>query len=259
MARGGGTTKADGPAKPKPKSKPKAKAAEGDGGAGSPSRAVSLRAKSKPMLTPSVPAPTFEYRPRQSRAERQAETRTRILQSADHIFQIRGYHPATLEEIADAAGYSKGAVYSNFASKDDLFLALLDEVTNERIQALDKVFQGAKDLDDSLRRLERRWRDILDAERPWSHVEYEFVLHALRFPDLTPRLRQNHNRLRGAIGKMVAPFIQADTEKALGSQEEVVSAVMAIIRGVTFANLQDPEVYRPSLHTLLVSRLLRRR
>jgi AcrR family transcriptional regulator len=215
--------------------------------------------RAKAVAPPSIPVPPFEFRRRQSRAERQAETRIRVLMSAKHVFQVRGYHPASLDEIAEAAGYSKGAVYSNFPSKDDLFLELLDQVTDERIQALEKLFKGAKDLDDSLRGLEIRWREILDAERPWSHVEYEFALHALRYPELAARLRENHNRLRAAVAKVLQPFLSEQDAKELGSTKEIVSAIMAVVRGVTFTNLQDPAMYRPSLHALLVGRLLKRR
>lgn len=216
-------------------------------------------ARAKAEAAPLVPIPTFEYRPRQSRAERQAETRSRVLMSAKHVFQMRGYHPSSLDEIAEAAGYSKGAVYSNFPSKDELFLALLDQVTDERIQALDKLFKGARDLDESLRALEVRWREILDAERPWSHVEYEFALHALRYPELAQRLRENHNRLRIAVSKALQPFLSERDAKELGSPKEITSAIMAVVRGVTFTNLQDPAMYRPALHALLVGRLLKRR
>jgi AcrR family transcriptional regulator len=195
----------------------------------------------------------FEPRRRRTRVERQAETRRRILQSAVVIFQSRGFHPATLEEIAEMAGYSKGAVYSNFASKDDLFLALLDEMTDSRIKALSKVFSDVSDFDANLKRLSQRWQKILDAERPWSHVEYEFVLHALRFPELGDRLRDNNNRLREGVARIFEPHV-----KNIGDLDQITSAVMAIIRGVTFTNLQDPKLYRPTLHSLLLRRLFLR-
>src|SRR5688500_9894478 len=66
-------------------------------------------------------------RKRLTRAEAKEATRRKVLAAAAKVFQDRGYHSATLDEVADIAGYSKGAIYSSFATKDDLFLALLDE------------------------------------------------------------------------------------------------------------------------------------
>lgn len=202
--------------------------------------------------------PPFEFRPRQSRGDKQAETRTRILQSADFIFKLRGYHPATLEEISEAAGYSKGAVYSNFASKDELFLALLEQITEERIAGVRKVFAGEKGIDATLQNLEKRWHTLLDADRQWSHVEYEFVLHALRNPDLAERMRVIHDRLRDAVRELFIPYVR-DAQDEIGDIETLTSAVMAVIRGVTMTNLQDPVKYPGGLHPLLIGRLFRRR
>ena len=63
---------------------------------------------------------------RLTRDERRAQTRERLLDAAAEVFNRLGYHGASLEAVADAAGYTKGAVYSNFASKSELFLALAE-------------------------------------------------------------------------------------------------------------------------------------
>ena len=67
-----------------------------------------------------------------TRAETQAKTRTQLVKTARQQFFEDGYHPTSLEKVADAAGYSKGAVYSNFRNKDELCTAVLDEVRVER-------------------------------------------------------------------------------------------------------------------------------
>jgi AcrR family transcriptional regulator len=65
--------------------------------------------------------------PRMTRAESQAQTRAQLVKTARQLFFEDGYHPTSLEKVADAAGFSKGAVYSNFDDKEALFLALVDE------------------------------------------------------------------------------------------------------------------------------------
>ena len=76
---------------------------------------------------------------RMSRSERKARTREELLAAARKVFLRRGFHGATLEEIADEAGYTKGAVYSNFAGKDDLYLALLAAHYEQRVAAYAEI------------------------------------------------------------------------------------------------------------------------
>src|SRR3954465_11737054 len=76
---------------------------------------------------------------RMTRAESKAATREELLDAARRVFLERGYHGASLELVARAAGYTKGAVYSAFASKADMFLALYDremEARRERLEAV---------------------------------------------------------------------------------------------------------------------------
>ena len=71
--------------------------------------------------------------PRMTRAESQAQTRSQLVKTARQLFFEDGYHPTSLEKVADAAGFSKGAVYSNFRNKDELCIAVLDEVRAQRL------------------------------------------------------------------------------------------------------------------------------
>src|SRR4051795_9106879 len=73
---------------------------------------------------------------RETRAEKQARTRAELIATAATVFAQRGYEGASVEEIAEEAGYSHGAVYSNFDGKADLFLAVLEEYMAERAQEL---------------------------------------------------------------------------------------------------------------------------
>src|SRR5689334_23549773 len=74
-------------------------------------------------------------KPRLTRDERKLQTRADLLLTARRLFEERGFHGASLDDIADEAGYTKGAVYSNFASKDELFLAVLGDHIERRVRA----------------------------------------------------------------------------------------------------------------------------
>lgn len=82
---------------------------------------------------------------RLSRIESQALTRERLLASARDLFRYEGYAATSVEKIADAAGYSKGALYSNFESKEAIFLAVLEAQGNESLSTLAASIEGATD------------------------------------------------------------------------------------------------------------------
>src|SRR5580698_11215695 len=124
--------------------------------------------------------------PRLSRAEQNDRNYGLLLSAALRVFLSRGYHAATLEQIADEAGFSKGVVYSRFASKADMFLALLEDRITERAAqnaALARALAGSGDfaaLVDLVQRAER-------AAPGWRLLLAEFRVHVARDPDLNRR------------------------------------------------------------------------
>ena len=110
---------------------------------------------------------------RMSRAESQAQTRSQLVATARQMFFDDGYHPTSLEKVADTAGYSKGAVYSNFRNKDELCAAVLDEVRAERFaETIELVAQP-----DRFEAL-RDWAERVIGDPGWTPLEAEFALHA---------------------------------------------------------------------------------
>lgn len=104
------------------------------------------------------------------------------------MFLRRGFHAASLDEIAEVAGYTKGAVYSNFAGKDALFLAVLDEQYRRRVEAYGQFVFDHVDIEDSYRAVAAFWRDANEREPAWHPLVAEFLAHASR-----------HELLRGAV------------------------------------------------------------
>ena len=82
-----------------------------------------------------------------TRVERKAKTRADLVAAARTVFLRRGFHGASLEEIAQEAGYTKGAVYSNFEDKDALYLAVLDDHYERRIVAYAGIMLDGDDFD----------------------------------------------------------------------------------------------------------------
>src|SRR6188472_4289637 len=113
---------------------------------------------------------------RMTRAESQAQTRSQLIATARQMFFTDGYHPTSLEKVADAAGFSKGAVYSNFRNKDELCIAVLDEVRAERLAEILDIMAKP----DTSSRVEalQMWAERVIGDPAWTSLEVEFAAHA---------------------------------------------------------------------------------
>jgi AcrR family transcriptional regulator len=143
------------------------------------------------------------------RQERAEMTRARLIQSAEKVFARDGFEAAKLEEIAADAGYTRGAVYANFESKEDLFFALLEREISARIALLEKEMDKAREPEAKLKGM----RDFFlnkTLDRRWSLLSLEFKLFAVRHPEVKRRLAAMHRRF---------------VEPRVGFLEEVMSAL----------------------------------
>jgi AcrR family transcriptional regulator len=131
---------------------------------------------------------------RLSRVERREHTRQELLTAAEACLVTRGFHASSVDQVAERAGYTKGAVYSNFAAKEDLFFAVderrVDQALTEVVPGLRQA--GAERGFDWLATttIERRGRD-----HGWLAVFFEFWAHVLRHPELRDRFAAIHARL----------------------------------------------------------------
>src|SRR5215218_9943528 len=166
---------------------------------------------------------------RLSRAERSAQTRAELMASARQLFLRRGFHAASLELVAEEAGFTIGAVYSRFGSKADLFLAILDERIDQLVAEVAQVARLDQPLPAHAELLAGRRMALLEREREWFPLVVEFWSHAAR----DERLVQAYARL-----------IEADYAR-LGltlplAPEVLARAVVAMGNGVALERLTDP-------------------
>ena len=133
---------------------------------------------------------------RMSRAESKATTRTELLDAARRVFVERGYHGASLDLVAGEAGYTKGAVYSAFGSKGQMFLAVYEKEIEGRVAAFRLAAAdpaaGA-----------RQWIERVRAERGWTLAVLEFRLHAARDAELNAAYAERHRRYLEAVTAIV--------------------------------------------------------
>src|SRR5215471_2367897 len=127
------------------------------------------------------------------RQERTEITRARLIQSAEKVFARDGFEAAKLEEIAADAGYTRGAFYANFESKEDLFFALLEREISSRIAALEREMEKFAEPREKLRAM-REFFLAKAADRRWCLLALEFKLFAVRHPEVRKRLAAMHRR-----------------------------------------------------------------
>jgi AcrR family transcriptional regulator len=181
---------------------------------------------------------------RVSRTQSKARTREELVSAARRVFLDRGFHAATLEEIADAAGYSKGAVYSNFAGKDDLFLAVLEERYAERAKAYEEVFLGATELEQTFRAIARLMTDSFARDPAWWSLLSEFSTHASRNPVLLARLRAARDRYMDALAGMIDAVAERRGMTWALPAREIARGSGALMRGMAVEWLIDPSLER---------------
>jgi AcrR family transcriptional regulator len=136
---------------------------------------------------------------RLSRAESRDRTRTLLVQAARRVFLRHGYHAATLDAVAEEAGFTKGAVYSAFDSKADLFLAVLDERVASRVRDIEIAGATAVTPGAHAEALARQFVAAIENDPQWSAVVIEFWAHASRDPELRERFAARHAVLRKAF------------------------------------------------------------
>jgi AcrR family transcriptional regulator len=180
---------------------------------------------------------------RLTRAESRERTRRQLLDAAAHVFARRGYAAASVEEIAESAGFSVGAVYSNFANKDELFAALMtDRATNHMDEVAD-IFDSADALSqDPLQALGRMLIAIADKDLHVAVLKTEFWLHAVRNPELMRIEADASARTLAAVREILTGVLERnDVDQNAVSVEDFATTTLALFSGLIRQRRIDPD------------------
>jgi AcrR family transcriptional regulator len=174
---------------------------------------------------------------------RRAMTRQHLLDAAAIVFARNGFHGSTLDEVATTAGFTKGAVYSNFKSKDDLFLELLDERINRQVAVVTDVLEaGSHDQAEQLPRV----RDLIQGmnvmfwDDTWNTLYLEFVLYARRNPEAQAKLAATARRNREFTQKLIEHEYAAIGGSPKYPTRELAEIALALFSGLGIDRLIDP-------------------
>lgn len=185
---------------------------------------------------------------RWTRERRVEHTRSLLLDAAEEVFAEKGFTPASLDDIARAAGYTKGAIYKHFATKEDLFLAVSDRYWRRYFENFAEVMAsakqvGAREFDE----IAKRWRK-LSRDRGAEHAAlgHEFTLYLLRNPEARERVAAKRSEVVEALAKFIV-----DGMDRLGGTllippltfaQVLVATSDAVVLG---SELDDVDLYRP--------------
>ena len=179
---------------------------------------------------------------RLTRQDKRQANQARILQAAREVFSQRGYHRATIEQIAGEAGLSNGAVYYNFASKEDLFLALLEEWRTELIQDLASALprpgsaQPGQSFQDELSHV----IGMLQRRREWRLLLFDFATYAARNPRFRARFAASRQRFKQALAAALAERTAAHHLQPAAPPQQLAVLVTALVNGLAFDELTEP-------------------
>jgi AcrR family transcriptional regulator len=173
---------------------------------------------------------------------RRVRTRANLLDAAFAVFAAKGFGRVSIEEVCDAAGYSRGAFYSNFGSLDELFFALYQERADVIArQVADALAGDGPDLD--VPASVDRVTEVLLLDLDWLLVKTDFLVHAARDPAVAQTLLAHRARLREAIADRLSRARgHTPLPAALGDVDRAARAVVAAYDGVTTQLLLDKDV-----------------
>jgi AcrR family transcriptional regulator len=182
-------------------------------------------------------------RRRPTRAQKREANRERILRAARTVFGARGYYGATIEEIADEAGLSNGAIYYNFQNKEELFLGLLDARNDERLEharrtvaAGGKSAAGERTLEEEARDFTRSFKE----SREWRLLLLEFVVYAARNPAFAARFKDHRHQLRAALAEILEHHLSAHGITPSMPIDQLALVVTGLANGLAIEELTDP-------------------
>lgn len=186
------------------------------------------------------------------RVETQQRTREDLLAAATRVFAKRGFAAARLDEVAAEAGYTTGAIYSNFAGKDELFLAAFEREIARHIAEVDAAIAAADGPGERTRAAAGQWIAYLDRAPEMFPLFVEYWAYAMRNPEHRPRFQERFAAFRDATTRMLEgsgvplPMPAAD----------LAAAVNALTYGIAFERLAEPDAVPDDLFARTLGLLL---
>ena len=190
-----------------------------------------------------------------TRAESQARTRAELLAAAARVFERRGYGGASIAEIAQDAGFTHGAVYSNFEGKEDLFLALYEQWVAERVGEIEVAWNCEGALTARARAAADQWIEHFRGDPRAFLLRLEFALRGSHGSELRRKLATRVGAVPLAIRRLIEEQLHREGMLASGAAE-LALALQALSLGLALEVLSNPDAVAPGLAGELAARMV---
>jgi AcrR family transcriptional regulator len=179
--------------------------------------------------------------------KRRPQTLSRLLDAALEAFAATGFGGTRIEDVCERAGYTRGAFYSNFASKDELFFALFDRHAARVLDRFEKQAAALGAGPVTLESIAAALAEFDDDERTWYLVTTEFTLSAIRDPDAARRLAEHDARLRAEATRLLGELLTRAGVRLRPAfeLETLVRMLIAIREGALAQSYVEPEALPP--------------
>ena len=165
--------------------------------------------------------------------DRWCETHDRILASAEHLFATKGFNGTSMNDIVEASGQSKGAIYNHFKSKEILFLSLLEKQTRLGLQQLKNSFTRKDTTVDKLRKvLDLTMINSCDCPSEVGRMQIEFMIAASRIKSLTSEMKERYNIIHTFVRELINEGIKKGEFKPELDSDSITSLLYATIDGL---------------------------
>ncbi|MFP1625254.1 TetR/AcrR family transcriptional regulator [Streptomyces sp. 5K101] len=177
--------------------------------------------------------------------KRRPQTTARLLDAALETFAERGFYGASIEEICERAGFTRGAFYSNFRNKEALFFALFDLHARRVVDRLAHAVDELEDTEDPVRTVLTRMSALDEAEHRWYLLSTEFTLHAIRHPDTARTLAEHDRLLREEIVHLLGRLFDRLGRRPTVDLDSLARLTAAVHEGSLAQSLVEPERLAP--------------
>jgi AcrR family transcriptional regulator len=196
--------------------------------------------------------PARPQRSKPTREEKKAATREALLDAAARVFARQGYVAASVDDVAWEAGVTKGAVYSNFASKEALFAAVMERQLDHLLLAIPDRVDPMAPLDEQTARAGEQFMAALNQDREIFLLGLEYTLYAARHPDGGDHaMLERHRRVKATVGQAIER-LSGDADMGLVGPvlpiDQVVVAFQALGNGIALERLNDPAAVPDDLY-----------
>lgn len=182
---------------------------------------------------------------------RRQQTRDVLIAAATEVFARRGFEGAALEEIAETAGFTRGAIYKNFDDKEDLFFAVTDRLNEQVIEAFRTIAPESPN-DWDIAKIADLWRASVGVEsEDLFAIGKEYELYVLRNPDARPRAVAHRRRQRDLVASFIDEVAELSGMTLRLPSATLAAIVLAAADGLTYtARIDGEDLFAPFLELL---------